>query len=72
MNNMHRERRTKKKGRLGSLADDPCLGFIFAISDGVVGGGGAFLIKSRPSYSTQEDLITFYVGVLDCLIITTF
>lgn len=38
----------------------------------LVKGMGLFLIKSRLLCSTQEDLITFYVGVLDCLIITTF
>lgn len=38
----------------------------------VKGGVGSCLIKSRLFYFTQEDLITFYVGVLDCLIITTF
>lgn len=38
----------------------------------VKGGVGSFLIKSLLLYFTQEDLITFYVGVLDCLIITTF
>lgn len=56
--------------RLRALADDQCLGFIFAISEG--GGVGSCLIKSQLFYFTQEDLITFYVGVLDCLIITTF
>lgn len=35
-------------------------------------GLGSFLIKSQLLYFTQDDLITFYVGVLDCLIITTF
>lgn len=38
----------------------------------LVKGVGLFLIKSWLLCSTQEDLITFYVGVLDCLIITTF
>lgn len=36
----------------------------------LVKGMGLFLIKSRLLCSTQEDLITFYVGVLDCLILT--
>ena len=58
-----------RTSRLRALADDQCLGFIFAISER---GGGSCLIKSRLFYFTQEDLITFYVGVLDCLIITTF
>lgn len=43
------------------LADDRCLGFIFAISER--GGLGSFLIKFRLLYFTQEDLITFYVCV---------
>lgn len=65
----------------GSEEEERCVGYVpqpritalslyLQLAEG--GWGGSFLIKSRLSDFTQEDLITFYVGVLDCLIITTF
>lgn len=50
--------------RLCVLADDQCLSFIFAISEGAA---GSFFIKSWLFHLAQEALITFYAGA--CLIV---